>query len=241
MSKFIYAKEERNGPPGNNQSHFGRLATSWFGTSMMLFCATRRLVHHENTQRWMVHCYKGLKFYIFGRFLGNYLYVQSLPTLWYSHNMGNFTLYHIYNAQLYITYLHLEEAQYNQVNGSLGKSISSHFLVFVHPCTTEAATCCYTNYTMCSMTQTATYTDSWKQRLIVWGSNHIASKVLLAPYYIGGLTSQFHLIGSLITTKQKRTYRRGNFLCPTRGNGATSNNWTPQKLCFPSLRIQHLS
>jgi len=105
-----------------------------------------------------------------------------------------------------------------------------------HTCTTEAATRCYTNYTMRSMRQTATYTDTWKQRLIVLGSNHIASKMLLSPYYIGGLTSQFHLIGSLITTKQKRTYRRGNFLCPTKGNGATSNNWTPQKLCFPSLQ-----
>ena len=117
-------------------------------------------------------------------------------------------------------------------------TFSKHLYACTHTCTTEAATRCYTNYTMRSMRQTATYTDSWKQRLIVWGSNHIASKMLLAPYYIGGLTSQFHLIGSLITTKQKRTYRRGNFLCPTKGNGATSNNWTPQKLCFPSL--QHL-
>ena len=77
-----------------------------------------------------------------------------------------------------------------------------------------------------------------KAKINSLGSNHITSKMLLVPYYIGGLTSQFHLIGPLITTKQKRTYRRGNFLCPAKGNGATSNNWTPQKLCFPSL--QHL-
>ena len=112
-------------------------------------------------------------------------------------------------------------------------TFSKYLYAHTHTCTTEAATRCYTNYTMRSMRQTATYTGSWNQP---GESNHTASKVLLAPYYIGGITSQFHLIGSLITTKQKSIYRRGNFLCPTKGNGATSNNWTPQKLCFPSLQ-----
>ena len=38
------------------EKHFGRFAAFWFGTFVMLSCATRGLV--ENTPRWMVHCYK---------------------------------------------------------------------------------------------------------------------------------------------------------------------------------------
>jgi len=39
------------------EKHFAPFASSWFSTFMMLFYATRGLVGHENTRRWMVHCY----------------------------------------------------------------------------------------------------------------------------------------------------------------------------------------
>jgi len=39
---------------------FGRLATFWFGTFVMLFYATGWVVCQENTQRWTVGCYNGL-------------------------------------------------------------------------------------------------------------------------------------------------------------------------------------
>ena len=42
------------------KNHFGRLVTFWFGTFTMLFHTTGRVVLHENTQTWMVGCYKGL-------------------------------------------------------------------------------------------------------------------------------------------------------------------------------------
>ena len=48
-------------------------------------------------------------------------------------------------------------------------TFSKYLYARTHTCTTEAATTCYTNYTMRSMRKTATYTDSWKQRLMVWG------------------------------------------------------------------------
>jgi len=41
------------------------LVTFWFGTIVKLFCTTRTLVGHENTQRRMVHCHKGLQVYHF--------------------------------------------------------------------------------------------------------------------------------------------------------------------------------
>jgi len=133
----------------------------------------------------------------------------------------------------------IREKLSNQVNGFLG---SSNFLwVFVRPYSHMYNRSSHT--LLYKLHHALNETDGYihwqlKVKINSLGSNHITSKMLLAPYYIGGLTSQFHLIGPLITTKQKRTYRRGNFLCPAKGNGATSNNWTPQKLCFPSL--QHL-
>ena len=42
---------------------FGRFGAFWFGTFAMLLCATRGLVGHENTRRWMVRCYKHLSVY----------------------------------------------------------------------------------------------------------------------------------------------------------------------------------
>jgi len=42
------------------EKRFGCLATFWFGTFAMLFCATGHIVCHENTWRWMACCYKGL-------------------------------------------------------------------------------------------------------------------------------------------------------------------------------------
>jgi len=33
------------------EKHFGHLATFWFGTFAMLFCATGYIVRHENTRR----------------------------------------------------------------------------------------------------------------------------------------------------------------------------------------------
>jgi len=42
------------------EKHFGRLATFWFGAFAMLFSATGRVVHHENTRRWTVGRYSGL-------------------------------------------------------------------------------------------------------------------------------------------------------------------------------------
>jgi len=47
-------KEERK----KKEKHFDRFAAFWFGTFVMLFRATRDLVGHENTRRWMVRCYK---------------------------------------------------------------------------------------------------------------------------------------------------------------------------------------
>ena len=53
-------KEERK-----KEKHFDRFAASWFGTFVMLFRATKGLVGHENTRRWMVRCYKRLQVYRF--------------------------------------------------------------------------------------------------------------------------------------------------------------------------------
>ena len=47
-------------------AHF---ASCWFGTFAMLSCTTGSLVGHENTQRWMIHCYNGLKAYRFWYFV----------------------------------------------------------------------------------------------------------------------------------------------------------------------------
>ena len=50
------------------EKHFGRLMTFWFGTFAMLFSATGCVVRHENTQKWTVGCYNGLKGSCFGDF-----------------------------------------------------------------------------------------------------------------------------------------------------------------------------
>ena len=42
------------------EKYLARFASSWFGTFVMLSRATGSLVGHENTQRLMVRCYKGL-------------------------------------------------------------------------------------------------------------------------------------------------------------------------------------
>jgi len=42
------------------EKHLGLFAAFWFSTFMMVFCVARGLVSHENTLRWMVHCYKRL-------------------------------------------------------------------------------------------------------------------------------------------------------------------------------------
>jgi len=42
------------------EKHFGRFFAFWFDTFVMLFYATRGLVGHENTRRWMLCCYKCL-------------------------------------------------------------------------------------------------------------------------------------------------------------------------------------
>ena len=50
------------------EKHFDRLVTSWFGTFAMLFSATGCVFRHENTRRWTVGCYNGLRVSCFGDF-----------------------------------------------------------------------------------------------------------------------------------------------------------------------------
>ena len=50
------------------EKHFGCLATFWFGAFAMLCSATGRVFCHENTRKWTVRCYNGLKVSCFGDF-----------------------------------------------------------------------------------------------------------------------------------------------------------------------------
>ena len=40
--------------PSEEEKHFGRLVTFWFGTFAMLFSTTGCVVRHKNTRRWTV-------------------------------------------------------------------------------------------------------------------------------------------------------------------------------------------
>ena len=52
----------------SEEKQFGRLVTFWFGTFAMHFSAIGCVFRHENTWRWTVECYNGLKVSCFGDF-----------------------------------------------------------------------------------------------------------------------------------------------------------------------------
>ena len=54
------------------EKHFGHFAAFWFDTFLMLFHATRGLVGHENTHRWMVVAINTYKFTVF-EILGDFV------------------------------------------------------------------------------------------------------------------------------------------------------------------------
>ena len=60
MWKPLWKSQEKE---DEGKKHFGHLATFWFGTLVMFFHATGHVVHHENTRRGTVWCYKGLAMY----------------------------------------------------------------------------------------------------------------------------------------------------------------------------------
>jgi len=49
--KFELARLKKKKKKKKKEKHFGRLATFWFGTFMMLFSATGCVVRHKNTRR----------------------------------------------------------------------------------------------------------------------------------------------------------------------------------------------
>ena len=44
-------KKKKNNKKKKKEKHFGRLATFWFGTFVMLFSTTGCVIRHENTRR----------------------------------------------------------------------------------------------------------------------------------------------------------------------------------------------
>jgi len=47
----IVGRRRRRREERKKEKHFGRLATFWFGTFVMLFSTTGRVVRHESTRR----------------------------------------------------------------------------------------------------------------------------------------------------------------------------------------------
>jgi len=49
--EFELARLKKKKKKKKKEKHFGRLATFWFGTFVILFSATGHVVRHENTRR----------------------------------------------------------------------------------------------------------------------------------------------------------------------------------------------
>ena len=64
LARLKTEEEEEEEEEEEKEEEFGRFGAFWFGTFVMLFRATRGLVDHKNTRRWMVRCYKRLSIYL---------------------------------------------------------------------------------------------------------------------------------------------------------------------------------